>query len=286
MFALTAAISKDSGRHWSHLHPPPQHLVAAVPYPYDGSHLWFGWGDTAGILQSPRDGYYYTIAHNRATINLQVNGSCLMRTKDLYDVKSWRGWNGSEFSVSFSNPYEPATGDTFQHVCQVLEGGEQGLPRGQHSHPMVVQGLVWSSFLRKHIAVLWNTGHDPTVCGGAPFLFALSDDLLTWSEAAALPMPPGLPNGTKSGQYPIQVHQFTPVFGLHITTCGIMVLLLGAGSLAYPSLLDPSSTSRNFDVVGQTPSLYFGLANPAGTSLRNHWDALVRVPLDFGNWVN
>jgi hypothetical protein len=53
------------------------------------------------------------------------------------------------------------------------------------------------------------------------------------------------------------------------------------GSLAYPSLLDPASTSRNCDVVGRAPSLSFGLANPAG--LKDQWDALVRVPLDFGN---
>lgn len=62
-------------------------------------------------------------------------------------------------------------------------------------------------------------------------------------------------------------------------------LNLPLGQLAYPSLLDESAQSRgdiSFDTIGATADLYFGLANPAGTTLAQHWDALVRVPL---TWV-
>ena len=159
----------------------------------------------------------------------------------------------------FVDPYllSPGT-DISSHICSVLEDQVQGLPRAIppagvccRGKPLVLQGLSWSNFLAKFIAVLWNTAHDPTIAGGAPFVFALSENLLEWSNVAALPLP-SLPNG----------------------------------SLAYPSLLDPSAArggpGTSFDVVGQFPSLYFALANPAGTGIKDHWDALVRVQLDFG----
>ena len=133
------------------------------------------------------------------------------------------------------------------HVCQVLEDATTGsLPRGQHHQSTVVQSLVWSHFLGQFIAVLWNTQHDPTIAQGAAFAFAVSEDLVSWSTAVALPLPEGLP----------------------------------AGQLAYPSLLDPVSGPA-FDTVGQGPLLFFGLANPDGTGLRDHWDSLMRLPIQF-----
>ena len=260
MFSLTAAESRDGGRHWNHLRPPPRHLVATVPHKYvdDQSNLWFGWGDSAGIVRSPVDGYLYTTAHNRASIGGQANGTCLMRTRDLLDPTSWRGWNGTHFSVSFVDPYTAYLPDS--HICRVLEDepSGRGLPRAQPARgvccrgkSLVAQGLVWSRYLHKFVIVLWNTAHDPSIGGGAAFVFALSDDLIVWSRVAPLPLP-HLPDG----------------------------------SLAYPSLLDPAAESggpgTSFDVIGRTPWLFFGLGNPKGTGIADHWDALVRVPLDFG----
>ena len=93
MFAITSAVSVDGGTTFQHTRPPPEHLVAAVDHRYvgDDTTLWFGWGDTGGIVRSPRDGYFYTTAHNRATIGPQINGTCLMRTDDLENPSSWRG---------------------------------------------------------------------------------------------------------------------------------------------------------------------------------------------------
>lgn len=261
MFSLTAAQSTDGGRHWSHLRPPPHHLVATPPHRYvdDKSSLWFGFGDSGGIVRSPKDGYFYTTGHNRATIGQQANGTCLMRTRDLLEPASWMGWNGSAFSVAFVDPYFLRPGaDTSFHTCSVLEDQVRGLPRAVpppgvccRGKPLVLQGLSWSEYLSKFVGVLWNTAHDPTIAGGAPFVFALSDDLLAWSSVASLPLPQ-LPNGT----------------------------------LAYPSLLDPMAErggpGTSFDVVGRYPSLFFAVANPKGTGIKAHWDALVRVQLDFG----
>ena len=257
MFSLTSAVSTSGGRSWMHLRQPPGHLVAAAPHRYvnDSSSLWFGWGDSAGIVRSPTDGFYYTTGHNRASIGGQANGTCLMRTADLLDPSSWRAWNGSAFSVRFADPYTlDNDDDAAAHICHVLEDELEGLPRARppagvccQGKPLVAQSLVWSTHFRKFLIVLWNTAHDPSICDGTPFVFALSHDLLRWTAVAPLPLPNDLPNG----------------------------------NLAYPSLLDPATASQSFDVIGKTPSLYFGLANPKGTGMRDHWDALVRVPLRF-----
>jgi hypothetical protein len=259
MFAVTAAVSHDSGDSWDHIRLPPNHLVAAVPHQYvgDNSTLWFGWGDTGGIVQSPVDHYFYTTAHNRATIGQQHNGTCLLRTNDLSDPATWRGWNGTHFAVTFIDPYsvgpDSVAGDISAHICRVLEDPttpRRGLPRGADHQPTVNQGLVWSIPQQAFVAVLWNTRRDPTIAGGAPFAVAISRNLIDWSDPLPLPLPESLPDG----------------------------------QLAYPSFLDPDAQHRgdtSFDTIDSTPSLYFGLANPPGTGLRNHWDALVKVPLQW-----
>ena len=100
--AITSVLSTDGGYSWYHSRPPPGHLVAAVPYTYPGNSTpWFGWGDTGGILRNPKDGYFYTTAYNRHAIGAQPIGTCLMRTRNLTEPGSWRGWDGREFNVSF-----------------------------------------------------------------------------------------------------------------------------------------------------------------------------------------
>lgn len=48
-------------------------------------------------------------------------GNCVIRTRDLTDPTAWRAWGGSEWNVSFADPYHD---DPFaplvpeQHVCK------------------------------------------------------------------------------------------------------------------------------------------------------------------------
>ncbi len=48
--------------------------------------------------------------------------------------------------------------------------------------------------------------------------------------------------------------------------------------LAYPSLVDPSDTSRNFEVTGQSPYMYFTRVNAMSPTL--DFD-LLRVRVQF-----
>lgn len=119
-FATGLLVSHDSGHHWEYARPPPHHIVATVPYPYQASNLASGWGDPTNIVES--DGYYYMALWNRNDIGLQKAGICVMRSNNLIDPSSWRGWDGRQYSVSFASPYNNNNPhfDPSNHICTVL----------------------------------------------------------------------------------------------------------------------------------------------------------------------
>lgn len=103
--------------------------------------------------------------------------------------------------------------------------------------------LTYSSFLDRFVAV----GHD--VFGKPPgFDYSLSEDLIHWIPKKLL-MAADLVQ-TTNGQTPY---------------------------LAYPSLIDHDSPARNFDVIGQSPYLYFTRVN----SMNPMDFDLVRVKINF-----
>merc|ERR1712194_557941 len=60
---IVAHVSYDGGRSWQYLRPPPEHLVASVPYrvPSTGGPYTIGYEAPSGIVRSPKDGFYYTL---------------------------------------------------------------------------------------------------------------------------------------------------------------------------------------------------------------------------------
>ncbi len=108
----------------------------------------------------------------------------------------------------------------------------------------MIQGLVWSAYLDKFVAVL-ALYHQPASLPA--FVFSLSDDLVTWAPVQPLFQPP-----------------YDPAL-LHSS---------------YPTLLDPAAPARgdnNFESIGQTAWLHYTLmpvTNPP-------WRALMRVPITF-----
>lgn len=118
----------------------------------------------------------------------------------------------------------------------------------------VGSSLTFNNYLNKYIAVgtgsvynvqdkNWRTG----------FLFSLSDDLIHWSPQQLIMEATLNPAGPWSGEW-----------------------------LGYPSLIDPTDTSRNFEVTEQEPYLYFTRAHPPTKD--NKWGLdrdLVRIPIRF-----
>ena len=174
------AVSRDGGRSWAHARPPPGHLVAAVPYGYNQSQLAYGWGDPSNIVR--KGGFYYAAIWNRNQVGLQAPGVCIMRTSDITDPASWRGWGGAAFSVPFASPYTMAPGTESDHVCVV-----SNLPN------CPVGGLAWSAFLGGFVATL-----DCTLQAGPQFYAAFSEDLLAWSAPQSLYQRSDLPSNVSA----------------------------------------------------------------------------------------
>ena len=63
--SIGSVISHDWGKSWQHTRPPPDHLIAAVPYKYNADQLAYGWGDPSNIVKHPKDGHYYVAVWNR-----------------------------------------------------------------------------------------------------------------------------------------------------------------------------------------------------------------------------
>ena len=238
--SIGLAISHDFGATWAHALPPPRHLVAAVPYPYNATQLAFGWGDPSNIIKHPTDGHYYVAIWNRNQVGLQPPGICMMRTATLLDPASWRAWNGSAYTVRFVSPYEVEPGREGEHICAVtnLPAGScvpiAGKPRGCQA-----AGLSWSTYLQTFVAVLG--------CGET-FRWATSDDLIVWSELKDLDIRAGLsPNVSKMVR-----------------------------AINYPTFLDPASPrdfgDRNYGTIGRTPYLFWAsIGHSPYTDGRHQW---------------
>lgn len=186
--AIVLLKSVDGGETFHHALPPPHHMVAAAPYRYpDYAEVAMGLGDMSNVLLA-RDGFLYVFANSRRDYKAMKAGHCLMRTTPaaLGDPRSWRGWGGgTEFNVTFVNPYLANITDPSAHVCQPLDIG------------FAPHYVGWSSYFGRYIAVgtgifRSHDGQGASASDGAQrqaAMFSLSkspDSLLDWSEPTLL----------------------------------------------------------------------------------------------------
>lgn len=118
---ITYALSRDSG--YTFTEPtPPNNLVASLPYAYvRGNRAGaYGYKEPTNILEL--NGAYYAML-NDWPFEDQRYGPCLIRTTDLLDPKSWRAWDGKDFTISFVDPYREHTINPERHVCSPVGHG-------------------------------------------------------------------------------------------------------------------------------------------------------------------
>ena len=236
------AKSVDKGCTYSHI-TAPNHLVASAPYPYVPDTGPWGIFDPSNIIYNANDGYYYVMLHLEERF-LQDWGTGVMRTKTLDDPNSWRAWNGEDFIVQFINPYTEPNFDPAQHVCQPVSRQQIG---------KLHEGLTFNTYFNKFLLVgaegVWDSERQMYIPG---FYYSLSDDLIHWTPRklimeARLPWTPDWPGEV----------------------------------LLYPSLIDPNDTSRNFEVTGQQPYLYYTRFHPYTSENLSLDRDLVRVQIKF-----
>jgi hypothetical protein len=236
--SVTSAVSTDGGATFTNT--SPGNLVATVPYQMtkDGPHGYF----TPSNTVRSGDGWFYAMFRANAKGPQQM-GTCLMRTRDLSVPQSWRAWNGSTFSVRFINPYLETGLNPADHVCAPVDFSSIGT---------VSENLFYSTYFKKWVLVGLSVG-DPNYPHKPPgAYYALSDDLLQWTDLKLL-MEAEITWGTNCTQ-PDPIKEV--------------------------AILDPSSTSRNFTTVGKTAQLFYTWYHLSGCNGTLDRD-LVRVPIEF-----
>ena len=218
-WAITSHVSFDGGRAWERLRPAPDHLVAASPYRMPPRGVGSVSGNPSMGYWAPsniaeKDGWHYAILHafphgaqrtqtawgaayppvarNVSGCSPGVgqgdcgSGNCVMRTRDLTDPRSWRAWGGSEWNISFADPYHD---DPFsplvpeQHVCEPVLN-------------LAFPSLLWSNVHSKWLVAggkdnvnTSRTNPDKRLFDCSEVVFALSDDLISWSEPYSIYRP-------------------------------------------------------------------------------------------------
>jgi hypothetical protein len=220
---------------------PPAQLVASVPYTYVQGDNPYGYFSPSNIIKKS-DGYFYVMFQAEA-YGLQQVGACEARTKNPSNPLSWRAWDGTGYNVQFIDPYtNPQPPDT--HVCAPVQ---------YTNLEKMVQSLTYNSFFKKYLLIGMADLFDPVrhqyVYG---FYYSTSSDLLNWSLRTLLL------------EIPIWNYQ-----------CG------GEDEGAYPVVLNPASTDRNFSTTGQTTYLYFTrIFHDENCNLIGQED-LIRIPIKF-----
>jgi hypothetical protein len=236
--AITLAVSNDGGRSF---HDPARgRLVAAPPYRYRPG------GGPTGLfaptnLVRHHDGYLYALVRFRDPDG--EDGTCLMRSRQIWKAGGWRALGASgRFDVRFANPY--LADRRSPTPCRAVSSAEIG---------EMAESLAFSSVLGEYILVGMAAERSGPRPRDAGVYFSTSDDLIHWSPRSLL-----LRAAT------VQTYR-----------CG------GASPIAYPSLLDPRSRSRTFAIVGRTPYLYFTQLHYRGCGRTPDRD-LVRLPVEIG----
>jgi hypothetical protein len=166
--AITYAQSQDGGKSFKEP-TPPANLVASLPYPYDKDNKSGaeGYDSPTNILKL--GDYYYSILNVRNEYKAQPYGPCLVRTGDVFDPSSWRGFDGKAFAINFIDPYTERDAVPERHVCYpIVPGTIDSLAIDERTGAIL--GIVYVEDDRY--------GHGPGL-----YIMA-SRDLIHWSAAS------------------------------------------------------------------------------------------------------
>ena len=240
--SLTMVVSTDRGDTYQDILPPPNHMVATMPYTFDDDGVPSGLRQPSNIIRGPDD-YFYVFSNisdypeNRA--DFEPQWVCLMRTDDLADPSSWRYWDGAAFAGVFVDPYTEPQGPDAEKC------GELASPQLGGS---VNETVVFDEALQQYVMMgVSAQGGDELQWG---IYYSLSDDLIEWSSRELL---------LEIAVNPSVADNANDLFH------------------AYPSVIDPDSASMNFETTDGAAYLYLARFNAGGNSLDRD---LLRWPIE------
>jgi hypothetical protein len=207
-------------------------LVATSPYKYCDGVGRIGFGEFTNVIKRWENGqpayYFMSGVHGpdpgkqcgSDPPNVQPDGVCLFRGTDLSDPHTWTGWDGSGFNRTFPSPYLESGVDPTEHFCTPQTPG-LGAPRL----------IAYNRYLRKYMLIFGSVQ------------YALSDDLLNWSDPQGILVGAEGPPGCETAPvYPTIIDPTDPA------------------SLSDPAMPDnnPNAPNNpNYDHPGKNAQLWF-----------------------------
>lgn len=172
----TFNLSTDGGYHFARPKPPGNYLVS-LPAKYQPNTGPQGYSVDTGIIKVGP--WFYATAYSWAWPPNCGNGkgqhpclapdaTCPMRTGNILDPASWRGWDGKDFTVTFADPYRAPVTNPAAHVCVPVP------------YLDYAGGISYHPASHLFIAVLWNQGSAPW--GPIGIYFTTSPDFIHWSK--------------------------------------------------------------------------------------------------------
>lgn len=198
--SLLAALSTDGGATFS-LVPGVGNssVVVAAPFPYVPDAGTQGVPAHRHIVQSPFDGYFYTMPNCAYLHQMKrATGKCVWRTDDLTAPTSWRAWNGTAWGTRGVNPYvaPPSASMMPMYTAKAVNTHLNG-------------GLTFVQAVGEFVIVGSQTNEQ----GVVSIMYQSSRDLVSWSPARVLveiPLRPSLPPTSKDGLYPTMLDPADP----------------------------------------------------------------------------
>ena len=134
-----------------------------------------------------RLGSFYYAMINDWPYRDQKYGTCLIRTTNPFDPRSWRAWDGNGFNVEFIDPYRVTNAIPAQHVCQPVAP--------------TLFGVDSLSYLQASgVFVATQMTHDRRF--GPPGVYLnISEDLIHWSPPVRLIDTAALAAGERPGKW-------------------------------------------------------------------------------------
>lgn len=183
------------------------------------------------------NGAYHTLIATTGWAG-QSSGVCLFQSKSLAQGGDWRAFTGRGFAARFPDPYSETLRD---QTCQPIAP----FPAPVGSVTRHEASGLWLAVFQAAKGMPDGRGGSFPVSG---FYAASARDLTRWSE-------PRLILETRT---------------LYDNPCGESVIR------AYPSLIDPAATSRNFETTGDIALLTYAETPVQGCNLRHERQLVAR----------
>jgi hypothetical protein len=172
----TYNLSDDGGYHFARPKPPGNYFLS-LPLKYEVNQGPEGYSVDANIVKAGE--WYYDEVYSWAWPPMcgggkgqkpcrVPDGACAIRTANILDPSSWRGWDGKDFTVEFVDPYRAPVPNPKAHVCVAV-------PYLDYS-----TGINYHAASHLFVATLWNQGS----AGWGPqgLYFTTSPDFIHWSK--------------------------------------------------------------------------------------------------------